>query len=344
MQISTRKKYSRRAVINVMAGALAVAGLAATPAAAQENPDVVWKLSHTTDPNSIYQTAAVAFKEYVEKETDGHFKVHIFHSSQLGWEREVLEALQVGTIESTIPALGPLATFVPAYDVFNLPFIFESPEHMVASFELPAMEKLKDAASEKGLVVAKHFLPTFRYPMNSKRPIKTPKDLEGLKVRTMGVPAHVDAYTALGANVTSMAFSEVYGALQLGAIDGVENFYTNLYTMKFQEQAKHISDIPVVNNAAAMVFSKQAFEKLPKNYQEILMKAADVAGDAANEVAVAEEAKSLQLLQDAGVQYTHVEDLKPFKDLTDPVSQKYVSQMEPWVADLREEIIALSED
>ncbi|MCR4265202.1 TRAP transporter substrate-binding protein [Nitratireductor sp. ZSWI3] len=338
------EKCGRRAVMSLMAGVFAAAGLMAMPAEAQENPDVVWKLSHTTDPNSIYQTAAVAFKEYVEEKTGGHFKIHIFHSSQLGWEREVLEALQVGTIESTIPALGPLATFVPAYDVFNLPFIFESPEHMIASFELPGMEKLKDVASEKDLVVAKHFLPTFRYPMNSKRPIETPEDLAGLKVRTMGVPAHVDAYTALGANVTSMAFSEVYGALQLGAVDGVENFYTNLYTMKFQEQAKYISDIPVVNNAAAMVFSKKAFEKLPKNYQEIVLKAADVAGDAANEVAVAEEAKSLQLLQEAGVNYTHVEDLKPFKDLTAPVSQKYVSQMEPWVAELREEIVTLVED
>lgn len=340
MQLS-KFGHSRRVVLAAMAGAVAAVGLLASPAGAQDNPDVTWKLSHTTDPNSIYQTAAVAFKEYVEKETDGHFTINIFHSSQLGWEREVLEAMQIGTIEATIPALGPFATFVPAYDVFNLPFIFRSPDHMIAAFKLPAMDKLKDVALEKGFVVGKHFLPTFRYPMNSQRPIEKPKDLEGLKIRTMAVPAHIDTYSALGANVTSMAFAEVYGALQLGAVDGVENFYTNLYTMKFQEQAKYVSNVPIVNNAAAIVFSDVAFEKLPEKYKEIVLKGAEIAGDKANAVAVEEENKSLKLLEEAGVTVTKVDDLSPFMKLTEPVAQKYAAQMEPWVTELRQDILDL---
>mgnify|MGYP006306008703 CR=1 FL=1 len=157
-----------------------------------ELPKVTWKLSHTTDPKSTYQVAAEAFKEYVEQKTDGRFKIDIHHSGVLGWEREVLEAMQIGTIEATIPALGPFAVFVPSYNVFNLPFTFQSAEHMLAAYNDPAMSKLTDAAKEVGLVVGVHFLPTFRYPLYGGRPIESVDDFQGLKFRTMEIGrAHV---------------------------------------------------------------------------------------------------------------------------------------------------------
>ncbi len=324
---------------------IVMGGLATLPglASAADGPEVTWKLSHTLDPQSIYHISAEAFKKEVEQKTGGKFTVNIFPSGQLGWEREVLEAMQIGTVEATIPSLGPFANFVPSYNVFNLPFTFQGPQHMMAAYELAGMQKLKDAAADKGFVVAKHFLPTFRYPLNSKRPITQPSDLDGLKMRTMGVPAHIDTYTALGANVQSMPFSEVYGALQLGAVDGVENYYNNLYTMKFQEQTKYISDIPILNNAAAFVFSKSAFDKLTPEYQQIVLDAADNAGNLGNGIAQDEEAKALEALQGAGIEVTHVEDLSPFIQLTEPVSQKYLADMEPWVAELREEIMAIAQ-
>lgn len=324
--------------------AIAAATIAATPFAssASDLPKVTWKLSHTLDPQSIYHKSAEAFKAEVEEKSQGNFTVNIFPSGQLGWEREVLEAMQLGTVEATIPSLGPFANFVPSYNVFNLPFTFQGADHMLAAYDLESMGQLQDAAETKGFVVATHFLPTFRYPLNSKRPIKTPADLEGVKMRTMGVPAHIDAYTALGANVQSMPFSEVYGALQLGAVDGVENYYNNLYTMKFQEQTKYISDIPVLNNAAAFVFSKTAFDALPAEYQTIVLDAAKVAGDLGNEIAQDEETKALQALEDFGIEVTRVTDLSEFIALTEPVSQKYLAEMEPWVAELRDEIMDLA--
>ncbi|WP_422372233.1 TRAP transporter substrate-binding protein [Hoeflea sp.] len=323
--------------------ALCAASMLALPATgwAADEPTVNWKLSHTLDPKSIYNQAAEKFKEEVEAQTDGKFTVEIFASGQLGWEREVLEGMQIGSVEATIPSLGPFANFVPAYEVFNLPFTFQSADQMVEAFKLPGMEKLKEAASDKGFTVAKHFLPTFRYPLNSKRPIAKPADFDGLKMRTMGVPSMIDTYKALGANVQSMPFSEVYGALQLGAIDGVENYYNNLYTMKFQEQTKYISNLPVLNNAAAFVFSKVAFDQLPDSYKQIVLKAADDAGDYANGIAEKEEKQALADLESAGIEYTEIEDLQPFIDATEPVSQEYLKKMDPWVAELRAEIMAL---
>jgi tripartite ATP-independent transporter DctP family solute receptor len=332
---------SKLLVVLAVAAILAMT-LAANIALAAELPKVSWKISHTLDPKSVYNQAALKFKAYVEEKTGGKFSIAIHHSGVLGWEREVLEAMQLGTIEATIPSLGPFAVFVPSYNVFNLPFTFQGPEHMLQAYGSPVMDKLIESAAKKGFVVAEHFLPTFRYPLYKGHPIKSPADFSGLKFRTMGVPAHIDTYKALGANVTSMAFKEVYGALQMGTIDGVENYYNNLYTMKFQEQTKYISNLPILNNAAAFVFSKVAYDKLSPEYQKILIEGAKAGAKHANDIALAEEAKALSAMVDAGIEKVFVDDFAPFVQLTEPVSSKYLKKMEPWVAEVRKEIMALA--
>ena len=338
-----RMKVERKMIIrSLVAVVLFAMMIAVTNAGAADQPKVKWKISHTLNPASVYHQAALKFKEYVEGKTDGKFTITIHHSGTLGWEREVLEAMQLGTIEATIPSLGPFAVFVPSYNVFNLPFTFQGPDHMLAAYQSPVMDKLKEAASDKGFIVAEHFLPTFRYPLYKGHQIKTPADFKGLKFRTMGVPAHIDTYKALGANVTSMAFKEVYGALQMGTIDGVENYYNNLYTMKFQEQTKFISNLPILNNAAAFVFSKVAFDKLPGNYQKILMEGVKVGCDHGNSIAIAEEEKALNAMEKEGIVKVFVEDFGPFIEKAEPVSKKYLQEMEPWVADVRKEIMDLA--
>ncbi len=330
-------------LMSMMVSATLVVASMTTTAIAGDTPEVTWKISHTLNPKSVYNQAAEKFKAYVEDKTGGKFKVNIHHSGVLGWEREVLEAMQLGTIEATIPSLGPFAVFVPSYNVFNLPFTFKSPEHMIAVYDSPVMNKLIEAAEKKGFIVATHFLPTFRYPLYKGHPIKTPEDFKGLKFRTMGVPAHIDTYKALGANVTSMAFKEVYGGLQMGTIDGVENYYNNLYTMKFQEQTEYVSNLPILNNAAAFVFSKKAFDKLPAEYKEIALQGAKVGAKYANEIAITEEDKALKAMVDGGVKMVFVDDFTPFVELTEPVSKKYLEEMEPWVSDVRDKIMALSD-
>lgn len=328
------------AVTPLVAGLLTLTAL--PQAAAADQPTVNWKISHTLDPKSVYNQAATVFADYVSDKTGGKFTIAIHHSGVLGWEREVLEAMQLGAIEATIPSLGPFAVFVPSYNVFNLPFTFQGPEHMLAAYASPVMDKLKDAANKKGFVVAEHFLPTFRYPLYKGHPVKTPADFSGLKFRTMGVPAHIDTYKALGANVTSMAFKEVYGALQMGTIDGVENYYNNLFTMKFHEQTQYISNLPILNNAAAFVFSKMAFDKLPPAYQKIAIEGAKAGSKRANEIAMTEEKKALEAMLAAGVKKVFVDDLAPFIKLTEPVSNKYLKDMEPWVSDVRQAIMELA--
>jgi len=158
----------------------------------------------------------------------------------------------------------------------------------------------------------------------------------------MGVPAHIDTYNALGANVTSMAFKEVYGGLQMGTIDGCENYYNNLYTMRFHEQTKYISNLPILNNAAAFVFSKVAYDKLPAEYQDIVSEGARLGAEYANEIALAEEDKALKAMIDYGLEFVEVDDFTPFIELAEPVSKKYLAEMEPWVTEVRSTIMSLA--
>jgi TRAP-type transport system periplasmic protein len=340
LTISLAVVFALTAVSMAFAGGQQDAG---EEAEGEQLPKITWKLSHTQDPKSTYHLGAMKMKEYVEEQTDGRFVINIHHSGELGWEREVLEAMQVGTIEATTPALGPFATFVKPYDVFNLPFTFQGAEHMLKAYEHPVMDKLKAAAEEEGFVVATHCLPTFRYPLYSGHKITKPSDFKGLKFRTMAVPPHVDTYKALGAQVVTTAFKEVYSALQMGTIDGCENYYQNLLTMNFPEVTKYVSNLPILNNAAAFVFSKKAFDELPAEYQEIVVEGAKLGAEEMNAVAVAQEKEALQtMVEEYGIEKVFVDDFGPFVEKTQLVSEKHLSEMEPWVSEARDTIMSLA--
>ena len=302
---------------------------------------ITWRLSHTTAPESPYHIGAVAFAEAVAKLSEESFVIEIHHSGVLGWEREVLEAHQLGTLEISLPGLGPFAMFVPSYEIFNLPFLFRDVEHLQKAFKSEAMQTLKKDAEQYGFVVLEIGLPTFRYPMNTKRPIREVKDFQGLKIRTMGISSHIDTYKALGANVQTTAFSELYSALQLGVVDGEENFYGNHYTQKFFEVAKYLSEIPVFINSAAFVIAKSKWDKLTDAQRGILREAAAEGVKAMNELALAQEDEALEAMQKAGVKFNTVDSLDPFIDATKGVKEKYLKEMAPWVSKLADDFVNL---
>lgn len=309
--------------------------------AASGGEKVTWGLSHTTAPESPYHIGAVTFAEEVAKRSGGGFVIEVHHSGVLGWEREVLEAHQLGTLEMSMPGLGPFAIFVPSFEVFNLPFLFRDVEHLQKAFISPAMQTLKKDAENYGFVVLEIGLPTFRYPMNTKRPIHEVKDFQGLKIRTMGISSHIDTYKALGANVQTTAFSELYSALQLGVVDGEENFYGNHYTQKFYEVAKYLSEIPVFINSAAFVIAKSKWDGLNDDQRNILVEAAAVGAKAMNDLALVQEDEALDAMQRAGVLFNKVESLVPFIEATRPVKEKYQKDMAPWVSKLADDFVGL---
>lgn len=273
--------------------------------------------------------ALLEFKEIVEEETDGEIIVETYHSSQLGDDRTMTEALQLGSQEVTIPSTAPLANFVPEFSVFDFPFLF--PNEAVADEVLDGevgqefLAKLED----QDLVGLAYWENGFRDVTNSVRPIATAADFEGLKLRTMENQLHLDAFKALGANPTPMAFGELFTALQQGTVDGQENPIPTIYLQKFYEVQDHVSNTHHIYSPFVFLMSESFYSGLTEEQQVIVREAAVEAGQLNRELNRASNEEYLAELQEAGMTYTEVtpEARQEMIEIVQPVIDEYAEQI-----------------
>ena len=220
---------------------------------------------------------AMKFKELVESRTDD-FIVEVYHSGQIASDREAMEMLQFGTLEITIPSTSPVVNFVKEFGVFDLPFTIPSGEVADKVLDGPFGDKMLSYLEPQGMVGLAWWENGFRNITNSVRPIARIEDLEGLKIRTMENVIHLDAWKALGANPTPMAFPELFTGMQQGTVDGQENPYPTILLSKFYEVQDYISNSQHVYTPFVFLFSKQIWETFTVEQQELLANAAVEAG------------------------------------------------------------------
>ncbi|WP_193082315.1 TRAP transporter substrate-binding protein [Pseudooceanicola spongiae] len=235
-----------------------IATLAAGAAFAQTEVKIAYALA----PDSHYGVAAQKWQDTVEAETDGKFTFRHFPSSALGGEREVIEGLQLGTVEATIVSTGTLSNFVPDTGVTDIPFLFRSLEHARHVLDGPIGQEILAKFDDAGLVAVAWGEQGFRHITNNRNPIETPEDLAGMKLRTMENPVHLAAFNALGAAPTPMAWPEVIGALQQGTIDGQENPLSVIVSAKLNEVQKYLTLSGHVYSPAMLLISKPFWEGL----------------------------------------------------------------------------------
>ncbi|AZR71963.1 ABC transporter substrate-binding protein [Anoxybacter fermentans] len=225
------------------------------------------------DKSAQYKSL-VYFKELVEKNSDGRIKIDIYHSSQLGDDREMMEALQLGVQEMTCPSTAPIAPFVNEFKVFDLPFLFPSNEAADYVLDGPVGQKLLDKLADIGIIGLAYWENGYRHLTNSVRPVQSPEDVKGLKIRTMENPIHLAAWRELGANPTPMAFGEVFSAMQQGVVDGQENPWGTIYLQNFYEVQKYATDTGHVYSPFVLMISKKFWDKLPSDLQKVIKDAA----------------------------------------------------------------------
>ena len=307
-----------------------------------ELPEVVWKFSHTQAPDNFIHTSAMVLADYVSEQTDGKFTIEVYHSGTLGWEREVLESMQLGTLAMTWASASPFAQFVPAYNLYSLPGLFVSEEQLKEVYESKEiLEKMRQAAAERDLLELGTAQYVFRDTYLNSNPINTPDDLYGKKVRVMGVPILVDTYKALGANVTTTAWAELYSALQLGVVDGIDHVPAAVKSMKFDEILKYGAKIPIFASPMLIVASKPLYDKLPLEYQEILKAGVQKAVDFTNVASKEQTQIAMDYLAEKGMKYT-TPDPVPFLELVKPVRDQYKAELEPWAQDIVKMIEAMN--
>uniref|UniRef100_UPI00396CCCCE TRAP transporter substrate-binding protein DctP n=1 Tax=Paracoccus sp. TaxID=267 RepID=UPI00396CCCCE len=215
---------------------VALVGVAfAAPAAAQEI-----KIGYALAEDSHYGAGASAFEESLKVSLGDQFSFRHFPSSGLGGEREVLEGLQLGTIEMTIASDGTLSNFVPEVGVLGIPFLLRDKNHARAVLDGEIGEEMLAKFDNAGLHALAWGEQGFRHITSNRGPIETPADLSGLKIRTMENQVHIEAFRALGAAPTPMAWPEVIGALEQGAIDGQENPLSVIVSAKLNEVQENL--------------------------------------------------------------------------------------------------------
>lgn len=220
------------------------------------------------------QASINVFAPAVEEASNGRITVENYYSSVLGDDTKATEACRSGELEIASTSTAPLVGLIPELAIFDIPFLFNSYEEADAIIDGPIGDILNKKMEEKGLINLAWDENGFRDLTNSVRPVYSPEDLKGLKIRTMENKYHLEAWKALGASPTPMSWNEVFTALQQGIIDGQENPIPNFYSARIQEVNEYITTTGHVYSPLLFLFSKQIFDTYDSETQQILRDAA----------------------------------------------------------------------
>lgn len=280
--------------------------------------------SSDTHPDGYPTVEAVKYMSQLVKErTNGAYSIDVFHSGQLGEEKDVIEQAQFGVIDMIRVSMGPFNNIVPETIVPSLPYVFRSTEHMRHALDGEVGDDILKAFEKHNLVALAFYDSGARSFYNSKRPVKSPADLKGLKLRVIQSDIFVDMVNALGANATPMPYGEVYSSLQTGVIDGAENNWPSYESSKHSEVAKYFSLDEHLMVPEILAVSKATWDKMTPEEQQIFRQAAKESVTKERELWEAAEKTSRQTVQTAGTQVVEV-DKQPFIDAMKPVYEKYL--------------------
>ena len=286
----------------------------------------VMKISISTAQNSHQGVGIDTFAKEVEKRTGGRYKVQTFYSGALGGERESIEAVQLGTQELALSSTGPIPNFVPETKILDVPFLFRDKAHARAVLDGPIGQDLLNKFDAKGFKALAWAENGFRHMTNSKRDVKLPEDLKGLKMRTMENPVHIAAYKGLGIITTPMAFPEVFTALQQGTVDGQENPLSVIMASKFDQVQKHLTLTGHVYSPCIFVMNKAAFDKLSAADKTAFVEAARE-GTKANRARVdQDDANGVTELRAKGMTVIENPDKSKFVTALGPVNAEFEKQ------------------
>jgi tripartite ATP-independent transporter DctP family solute receptor len=284
--------------------ALAVSALAlvALPALAQ----IEIKLGHVGEPGSLFQESADEFARRANAKLGNKAKVITYGSSQLGGDNEMIQKLKLGTLDMALPSTV-MSSQVDLFGIFEMPYIVKDRAHMAKIEKEIFWPKLEPEAEKKGLRVLAVWENGVRHITNNKRPIRTPADLQGIKLRVPEGKWRLRMFQAYGANPSPMKFSELFTALQTGVMDGEENPFTQIYSAKLQEVQKYLSLSGHVYTPAYLTVGIRKYESLPADVRKILEDTAKETQAYVYQQAAKEDADLLAKLKAAGMQVNDVD-------------------------------------
>lgn len=284
---------------------------------------IVVRVAHTIAPDSHYNKGLEHLGQLLSEASNGQMELQIFHSAQLGSERDAIEGVSMGTLEMTLISSAPLANFTNAFLVFDLPFIIQDRQKAYEYMDGPEGKKILDSVLSKGMVGLGIWENGFRMLTNSKKPVAVPEDLNGLKIRLMENPIHVGTFKTLGAYPVPMPFGELFTALQQGTVDGQENPLIIISTSKFAEVQKYLSLTGHFYAPAILLINKDFWEKkLTDEQRKIFTEAELKARKWEREYSMENEKKLVESLKAQGMEITEPDKAK-FFEAVQPVYKEF---------------------
>ena len=272
---------------------------------------------------SPFGIAASALAETVARETGNRIHLEIFADGMLSSERELVVGTQLGTVDMAIVSTGPVGSFVPETLVLDIPYLFRDYTQARDTLDGPIGRDLLAVFPSHGLVALAWGENGFRHVTTRDRPVRTPADLVGLKLRTMQNSVHEDAFAALGAKPMPMPISGVLAALKSGIVDGEENPIPVILDQKFAEVQKYLSLTGHVYSPALILMSPRLWQSLPEADRAIFRKAATAAVAAMRETVSRQEATGLATLRAAGMTIIDDIDKAAFQRALAPAYAEY---------------------
>lgn len=298
--------------ISLLTIAFMVSFLAATFSA---QAGTVYQLAENQPPDFPTTVGDRKFAELVKERTGGRIQIDVYDSAQLFDEKSAIEAAQMGGLAFTRVNAQPLSDFTPALGVLSLPYIFRDEDHMWKVLNGPIGEELLGMMADNGMIGLTYYDSGARSFYNSKRAVRTPDDMKGLKIRVQQSKLMMGMVQALGASPTPMSFGEVFTGLQSGVIDGAENNYPSFYTTSHWEVARYYTLDQHTRTPEVLLMSRAVWESLSPEDQKIVKEAAMESQLTQRESWNAYVEKSRQIILDSGkVTVIEIEDLKPWQD------------------------------
>lgn len=319
-----------RSIIKSFAAGLALAALTATGALAQ---DLTLKLGHLANEQNSWHKASLKFGEELSARTDGRIVVEVFPNDSLGREMDLINGMQLGTVEMTITGES-LQNWAPKAALLAIPYGYDSLEHMdeVASGEIG--DQIEAEIIERAQVRPLAYFARGPRNLTSNREITSPAELNGFRMRVPNVPLFVDTWSALGASPTPMAFSEVFTSLQNGTLEGQENPLALIQSASFNEVQSHVNLTEHVRSWIYLTIAEQVWSKLSEEDQGHVLEAARIAQEFEREQFLADEDAIRADLEEKGMTFVEVDQAAFAEQARQPVIDSVSEDIRPIVEEL----------
>jgi len=286
--------------------------------------DMTIRIASVTGPSHHHNVSLRWFADRVAARDVG-LNIEVLDGAQLGGERDYIEGMMLGSIQMAQVSTAPVSGFIPEFDLFSLPYLIRDTDHFKNVVTGPVGVQFSELAEGRGLKILAWFDNGYRNVFNKVRPVFTPEDMEGLKIRVMESPLMVNTLNAMGGSATPMSYSELYTALEQGVLDGGENAAGNVLNDKFYEVSGYFSMTQHFRPPGIVAVSKATWDGLSAEQQAVLSEEAAALQDYEIELTAEVGAAAIEELKAKGMEINDA-DVAAFRDRMGPVYEDFIAK------------------